>query len=60
MKTVTEKIEMLKQAKEKDDPEAIKAGIGDLSQELQKIGAAMYNKKDDNRGESGEGTEEQH
>ena len=41
-KTITEKVEALKKVKESDDLEAIKKASEELSQEAQKIGAAMY------------------
>jgi len=41
-KTITEKVEALKKIKEGDDTEAIKKASEELSQEAQKIGAAMY------------------
>jgi molecular chaperone DnaK len=45
------KIEVLKKAKEGDNSDALKSALADLSAEIQKIGQAMYNKKDDATGE---------
>ena len=44
-KEVEEKIEALKKVKDKDDNEAIKKASQELSQVVQKIGAAMYGKQ---------------
>ncbi len=44
--TINKKIEDLKTVKDKDDSEAIKAAVKALSEELQKIGESLYNKKD--------------
>ncbi|MCK5123037.1 MAG: molecular chaperone DnaK [Candidatus Pacebacteria bacterium] len=41
-KSIEEKVEALKKVKEGDDSEAIKKASEELSQEAQKIGAAMY------------------
>ena len=41
-KSIEEKVEALKKVKESDDTEAIKKASEELSQEAQKIGAAMY------------------
>ena len=41
-KIVTEKIEALKAVKDKDDLAAIKAAMDELSNAIQKVGAAMY------------------
>jgi molecular chaperone DnaK len=41
-KTVTEKIEALKAVKDKEDLDAIKKAMDDLSNTVQKVGAAMY------------------
>lgn len=43
---VTEKIENLKKAKDGGDVETVKSAIATLSAEIQKIGGAMYNKKE--------------
>ena len=43
-KSVEEKIQNLKNVKDKDNLEDIKRAVDDLSTELQKIGASMYNK----------------
>ena len=45
----------LKQVKDKDDVALIKNAIEGLSEELQKIGASLYNK---DKGAEGEKTEE--
>ncbi len=42
---VNQKIESLKSVKDGDNIEAIKTAVAELSMELQKIGQAMYNKK---------------
>jgi molecular chaperone DnaK len=41
-KTVTEKVEALKLVKDKEDLAAIKSAMDDLSNAIQKVGAAMY------------------
>lgn len=48
---VNAKIADLKSVKDGQDIEAIKSKTAELSTELQKIGAAMYNKQDDNKQE---------
>ncbi len=45
-KAVTEKVEAVKAVKDGADPEAIKKSLGELSQELQKIGQYMYSQND--------------
>ncbi len=54
---VNQKIEKLKLLKDSEDIEAIKSAISELSSELQKIGQAMYNKKDDVSGQGSEPTQ---
>lgn len=46
---VASKIENLKKAKDSEDAEAITSALNELSSELQKIGAAMYNKETDGK-----------
>jgi molecular chaperone DnaK len=46
---VNQKINAIKEVKDKDDAAAIKAAVAELSTELQKIGQSMYNK--DNGGQ---------
>jgi hypothetical protein len=46
-KGVSEKIDNLKKTKDGSDAEAIKSLTAELSQEIQKIGQAMYNKGTD-------------
>ena len=53
--SVTGKVNDLKQVKDKDDVALIKNAIEGLSEELQKIGASLYNK---DKGAEGEKTEE--
>ncbi len=43
---LNQKIENLKSVKENDNTETIKNAINELSAELQKVGATLYNKKD--------------
>ena len=43
-KAVEEKIQSLKNVKDKDNHEEIKRALDELSTELQKIGSSMYNK----------------
>jgi len=43
---VAEKIETVKKVQSGDNPEAVKSALADLSAEIQKIGQAMYNKKE--------------
>jgi len=50
-KTVEEKIEALKKVKDKEDIEAIKKATEELSQELQKIGEAMYKQQSQQAGQ---------
>ncbi len=45
--SINQKIEELKKVKESEDIESIKTATNNLSQELQKAGASLYNKKDD-------------
>jgi len=42
-KSIEEKIKVLKEIKDKDSAEEIKKALEDLSSEIQKIGAALYN-----------------
>ena len=53
--TVTKKIEALKAVKDGGNAEPIKAAVGELSAEIQKIGAAMYGKGAEKSGEAGSG-----
>ncbi|OGY99596.1 MAG: molecular chaperone DnaK [Candidatus Liptonbacteria bacterium RIFCSPLOWO2_01_FULL_52_25] len=59
---ITAKIEVLKKAKEGDNADVLKSALADLSAEIQKIGQAMYNKKEGGTeqggGESQSGGEE--
>ena len=50
---VDEKLEALKKIKDTEDEPAIKAAIEALSTEIQKIGAAAYNKQDEHQGSDG-------
>lgn len=45
--SINEKTEALKKVKDGDDLEAIKSALANLSAEIQKIGQAFYNQKDD-------------
>ncbi len=50
--TVTEKLNKVKEVKDGTDAEVIKSALAELSSELQKIGEAMYTKKEEpNQGE---------
>ena len=46
---ITQKINGLKELKDKDDAAAIQNATGELSAELQKIGESLYNKKDESQ-----------
>lgn len=48
-KSVNEKINKLKEVKDKEDIEAIKSAAEDLSKELQKIGESLYSKKEEDK-----------
>lgn len=48
-KSINEKIEALKKVKDGSDVDAIKSALADLSAEIQKIGQAMYNQKDESK-----------
>ncbi len=52
---VTKKLNELKEIREKDDVEAIKKTTNELSTVLQKIGEALYNKKEDNQNKNDAG-----
>lgn len=51
---IKERIDALKAVKDSDNAEEIKTKTGDLSAEVQKIGQAMYNKRNDESNQSGE------
>lgn len=48
-KSVNEKINKLKEVKDKENIEAIKSAAEDLSKELQKIGESLYSKKEEDK-----------
>ena len=50
-KTVEEKISAIKKIKDSDDQAAIKSAMDDLSSEIQKIGAQMYQQTQENKKE---------
>ncbi|PIQ74538.1 MAG: molecular chaperone DnaK [Candidatus Portnoybacteria bacterium CG11_big_fil_rev_8_21_14_0_20_44_10] len=50
-KTVEEKISAIKKVKDSDDQAAIKSAMDDLSSEIQKIGAQMYQQTQENKKE---------
>jgi molecular chaperone DnaK len=51
-KTVNEKIDALKAVKDKEDLDAIKKAMDDLSNVIQKVGAAMYNANPPSNGQA--------
>lgn len=55
LKSVQEKVEAVKSVKDSADPEAIKKSLGELSQELQKIGSHMYQQNQQSGGAPGAG-----
>jgi molecular chaperone DnaK len=56
-KEVEDKIKAVKDVKDKDDAEAIKKAVEDLSQTIQKIGSAMYGKQEPPKGQPGAGAQ---
>lgn len=57
-KEVEDKIKAVKDVKDKDDAEAIKKATEDLSQTIQKIGSAMYQKQEPPKGQPGAGAQQ--
>ncbi len=58
-KEVEEKMEALKKVKDGDDHEAIKKAADELSTSAQKVGAKMYEKREEGTGAKSEGTTEE-
>ena len=57
--TITQKIEVVKKAREGNDADAINRAAADLSSEIQKIGQAMYNKPNESNQSPESGTKKE-